>query len=110
MRPGAKSLPLRSARQLTFGRDSISFATASKHNSRMKTVAIIGASNDRNKFGNKAVRAFLQQGFTVYPVNPHESQIEGLRAFKSISDLPERPGMISIYLPPPVLLTILPDI
>jgi predicted CoA-binding protein len=76
----------------------------------MKTIAILGASNDRTKFGNKAVRAFLQQGYTVYPVNPKESQVEGLPAFKSILDVPGRPQMISVYLPPPVLLKVLPDI
>jgi predicted CoA-binding protein len=76
----------------------------------MKTVAIIGASNDRNKFGNKAVRAFQQQGLTVYPVNPNETEVEGLPAFKSIRDIPVRPQMVSIYIPPPGLLKILPDI
>ena len=76
----------------------------------MKTVAIIGASSDRAKFGNKAVRAFRQQGYTVYPVNPRETEIEGLPAFKSIRDVPARPDMISVYLPPPVLLKVLPDI
>lgn len=76
----------------------------------MKTIAIIGASKDRNKFGNKAVRAFLQQGYEVYPVNPREETIEGLRAFKSIADVPVRPQKISVYLPPPVLLRVLPEI
>ena len=76
----------------------------------MKTVAIIGASNDRNKFGNKAVRAFLQQGYEVFPVNPKEASIEGLRAFQGIRDVPGRPGMVSVYLPPPVLLKVLPEI
>lgn len=76
----------------------------------MKTVAIIGASNDRHKFGNKAVRAFLRQGYSVYPVNRRETEIEGLPAFKNIRDVPERPHMISVYLPPPVLLKVLPDI
>jgi uncharacterized protein len=76
----------------------------------MKTIAIIGASNDRHKFGNKAVRAFRQQGYTVFPVNPKETEIEGLPAFKSIRDVPLQPQMISVYLPPPVLLSILPDI
>jgi predicted CoA-binding protein len=76
----------------------------------MKTVAIIGASNDPRKFGNKAVRAFQQQGYTVYPVNPNESEIEGLPAFKSIRDVPARPQMISVYVPPPVLVRLLPDI
>src|SRR5258708_388296 len=76
----------------------------------MKTVAVIGASNNRAKFGNKAVRAFRQQGYTVYPVNPKESKIEGLIAYQSIRDVPVRPQMASVYLPPQVLLKILPDI
>src|SRR6516162_10264311 len=76
----------------------------------MKSVAIIGASSDRAKFGNKAVRAYKKQGFTVYPVNPKEALIEGLPAFKSIADVPSRPHLISVYLPPPVLLKVLPDI
>ncbi|MGC3960407.1 MAG: CoA-binding protein [Verrucomicrobiota bacterium] len=76
----------------------------------MKTIAIIGASTDRNKFGNKAVRAFQQQGYQVFPVNPKEETVEGLRAFKSITEIPVRPQMISVYLPPPVLLKVLPDI
>ncbi len=78
----------------------------------MKTVAIIGASADRGKFGNKAVRAFCaNQGFTVYPVNPKEAQIEGLPAFKSIAEVPVRPDPgAAFYLPPPVVLKVLPDI
>ena len=79
-------------------------------NSGMKTVAIIGASNDRTKFGNKAVRAFLQQGYTVWPVNPTATTIEGVRAFQGIRDVPARPELVSVYLPPAVLLKVLPDI
>ncbi len=76
----------------------------------MPTVAIIGASNDRSKVGNKAVRAFLRRGYTVFPVNPKEAEIEGLPAFKSIAEVPERPNLVSVYLPPPVLLNVLPAI
>jgi len=76
----------------------------------VKSIAIIGASNNPNKFGNKAVRAYVRQGYTVYPVNPHEETIEGLRAFKSITDIPVRPAMVSVYVPPDVLLTLLPEI
>jgi predicted CoA-binding protein len=76
----------------------------------MKTVAIIGASNNRAKFGNKAVRAYLQKGYTVYPIHPKESQIEGLRVFKTITEVPNRPDRVSIYVPPAILKTILPDI
>lgn len=76
----------------------------------MRTVAILGASRDRRKFGNKAVRAYRQQGYTVYPVNPKETEIEGIRAFKSIGDVPGRLEMVSVYLPSPVLLKMLPEI
>jgi len=76
----------------------------------MKTVAIIGASNNRNKFGNKAVRAYLRQGYTVYPVNPRETQIEGLAAYKTLRDVPVRPERVSIYLPPALVLQVLAEI
>ena len=78
--------------------------------STMKTIAILGASADRKKFGNKAVRAFVQSGYTVYPVNPKEMQIEGLPVFRSLAEVPERPNLISVYLLPPVLLKVLPEI
>jgi len=73
-------------------------------------VAIIGASSDRNKFGNKAVRAFREQGYQVYPVNPKEANVEGLPSYKTIGDVPVRPEMISVYVPPSVLLKLLPEI
>jgi uncharacterized protein len=76
----------------------------------MPSVAIIGASNDRSKYGNKALRAFQQRGYTVYPVNPNEPVVEGLPAYKSISDVPVRPEMITVYVRPAVLLKLLPDI
>jgi predicted CoA-binding protein len=76
----------------------------------MRTVAIIGASADRAKYGNKAVRAFAQQGYTVYPVNPREGEIEGFPAFKSIGEVPVRPDMVSVYVPPGALAKILSDI
>lgn len=79
-------------------------------NDKTMTVAVLGASNDRSKFGNKAVRAFAQQGWRVLPVNPKETQIEGLPVFRSVADLPVRPDMVSVYVPPEVLLKLLPEI
>jgi predicted CoA-binding protein len=76
----------------------------------VKSVAIIGASNDTRKFGNKAVRAFKAKGYKVYPVNLHETEVEGMAAFKSITDIPTRPAMVSLYVPPPVVLKLLPAI
>jgi predicted CoA-binding protein len=75
-----------------------------------KTIAIIGASKDRKKYGNKAVRAFTQGGWTVYPVNAKESEIEGHKAYASINDLPDSIDRISMYVPPKVGINMLPDI
>lgn len=75
-----------------------------------KTVAVLGASNDRRKYGNKAVRAFVAEGWTVYPVNPKEPEIEGLKSYASISDVPDPIDRVTIYLPPPVVEKVLPDI
>jgi uncharacterized protein len=76
----------------------------------MPAIVILGASADRNKFSNKAVRAFAQRGYDVFPVNPKESVIEGFSVFKSIADVPVRSNLVSVYLPPPVLLKVLPAI
>jgi predicted CoA-binding protein len=67
-----------------------------------KVVAVVGASNDRRKFGNRAVRAFVKQGYTVHPINPHESTIEGLAAYKSVLDVPGGIDMVSFYVPPEI--------
>jgi len=76
----------------------------------MKTVAVIGASADTAKFGNKAVRAYKQRGYHVFPVNPKATELEGLPAFPNLSAVPVRPDMVSVYLPPAVLLKLLPEI
>ena len=67
-----------------------------------KVVAVIGASNNRNKFGNRAVRAYLQQGYTVVPINPHEQAVEGLKTYASVLDVPGTIDMASLYVQPEV--------
>lgn len=77
----------------------------------MPTVAILGASSDRSKYGNVSVRAHLQQGYDVYPVNPKGGQIEGLTVYATLSDVPvEQLDRVSVYLPPPVVIKLLPEI
>ena len=76
----------------------------------MKTIAVIGASSDRRKYGNKCVRAYLHAGYQVFPVNPHEKEVEGLAAYPRVQDVPGELDRISVYLPPPVTLELLPEI
>jgi uncharacterized protein len=65
----------------------------------MSTIAVIGASSDRSKFGNRCVRDYAQAGWTVLPIHPRESAIEGLTAYRSIADVPAGTiDLVSIYL------------
>jgi predicted CoA-binding protein len=75
-----------------------------------KVVAVIGASNDRRKFGNRAVRAYQQQGHTVVPINPHETKVEGLRAYASILDVPGTVDMASFYVQPEIGEQVIADV
>ena len=73
----------------------------------MKTVAIVGASSDRNKYGNKAFRAFQAEGYKVIPINPNEREVEGVATYASVTDVPEPIDMASVYVPPDVGITLL---
>ncbi len=75
------------------------------------TVAVIGASANREKFGNKSVRAHAAQGYRVFPVNPKGGLIEGFQTYKSLEEIPvERLNRISLYVPPAVGITLLEQI
>jgi predicted CoA-binding protein len=67
-----------------------------------KVVAVVGASSDRNKFGNKALRAFRAVGHTVVPINPNESEVEGLPTYASVLDVPHAIDMATVYVPPEI--------
>ena len=75
-----------------------------------KTVAVLGASADRSKFSNKAVRAYVQEGWEVYPVNPKGGVIEGLKAYTALAEIPGHVDRVTVYLPPPVAVKALPEI
>lgn len=75
---------------------------------RKPTVAILGASADPAKFGNRSVVAHAACGYEVYPINPRGGEIEGLAVYESISDVPGGPlDRVSLYVPPLVGLGLL---
>jgi uncharacterized protein len=69
---------------------------------------VVGASANRHKFGNKVLRCYQQQGRTVIPVNPNESEIEGIACVAGITDLPPEVKSISMITPPAITDQIVP--
>lgn len=70
-------------------------------------IMVIGASDNRTKFGNKAVRAYLRQGHIVLPVNPHAATIEGLDVFPTVESVPGPIDRAAVYVPPEVGVTLM---
>lgn len=75
-----------------------------------KTVAVIGASPHRYKFGNKALRAFENQGFTVLAINPNEDSVEGHKTYASVLDVPGAIDMATLYVQPDVAVKVIEEI
>ena len=67
----------------------------------MPRVAVVGASSDRNKFGNKALRAYVRQGWEVFPVHHKEPEIEGIPTVASLDGL-EGIDRVTFYVPPAI--------
>ena len=80
----------------------------------MTTVAVIGASNDRRKFGNKAVRAFLRSGYSVIPVNPRLAaageMVEGCETYATVLDIPHNIDLATLYVQPGIGPTVIATI
>jgi predicted CoA-binding protein len=76
----------------------------------MKTVAVIGASSNRAKFGNRALRAFERQGYKVLAINPNEAEVEGHKTYKSVLDVDGPIDMATVYVPGHIGVAIMDDL
>lgn len=63
---------------------------------------VVGASRDRSKYGNRVLQSYLQHRLKAYPINPKEPEVEGLKCFASVKELPDEVQSLSIITPPPV--------
>jgi uncharacterized protein len=76
----------------------------------MKVVAVIGASPNRSKFGNKALRAYGQAGYVAIPITPRHTEVEGLRAYASVLDVPGTIDIATFYVPPDIGERVIEDV
>ena len=75
-----------------------------------KVVAVVGASSNRSKFGNKALRAYERQGYTVLAINPNEKEVEGHKTYASVLDVPGPIDMATIYVPPEIGVRVMEEL
>lgn len=74
-----------------------------------RAFAVVGASSDRSKYGNKVLRCYLQHRLEAIPVNPRETEVEGVACVKDLASLPKPVHAVSIITPPPVTERIVED-
>jgi uncharacterized protein len=67
-----------------------------------RTWTIVGASQDRSKYGYKVFRSLRSAGYTVYPVNPKGGELEGIQVYRSLADLPDPVEVVNLVVPPSV--------
>lgn len=70
-------------------------------------IAVVGASNAPEKYGNVIVRNLAAKGYTVLPVNPRETEIAGLPAWPDLESVPGPVHIVNVVVPPRVTLGVL---
>ncbi|WP_425060760.1 putative protein YccU [Sporomusa carbonis] len=69
---------------------------------QMKNWAVVGATNNTDKFGYKIFKALKEAGYNVYPVNPGINEILGEKCYSALKDIPVKPDVVNVVVPPRV--------
>ena len=69
-------------------------------------IALIGASNDPSKYGNKILVDLISKGHNIVPINPKEEEVAELKSYRNINELDEKPLIINFVVPPAVGLEV----
>ena len=77
-----------------------------------RSIAILGASNDPTRIGGRPIAFMKAQGFqgAIYPVNPNRAEVQGLRAYASVADLPETPDVAIVAVPAALAVAAVEDL
>ncbi|MCD6157659.1 MAG: CoA-binding protein [Euryarchaeota archaeon] len=76
---------------------------------KFKRIAIVGASRDPRKYGNIILKDLVKKGFEVYPVNPKYDEIDGIKCYKSVKELPKDVDVIVFVLSPEKGINVVKD-
>jgi acetate---CoA ligase (ADP-forming) len=77
-----------------------------------RSVAVLGASSDATRIGGRPIAYMRAQGFpgALYPVNPNRAEIQGLKAYASVADLPETPDVAIVAVPAELAVPAIDDL
>ncbi len=64
-----------------------------------KKLAVAGASRNQKKFGGAVFKELKEKGFDLYPVNPHADEIQGVKCYKAVDELPEDVAHLYVVTP-----------
>lgn len=73
------------------------------------TVAVVGATDNPAKYGFVIYRDLKRKGYRVYPVNPNRDTVDGDRCYASLRELPEKPTIVNVVVPPSVTREVLEE-
>jgi len=68
----------------------------------MKRFAVVGASDNPEKYGNRIVKNLKGRGYEVYPVNPRLKEVDGSTCYASLADIPVKVDIVDFVVPPVV--------
>lgn len=81
-----------------------------KESLKLKNWAVVGASDKKDKFGYKIVKALNDNNYNVFPVNPRLEEIDGIKSYKSINDIDEEIDVVNMVVKPEIGQKIIPEI
>lgn len=65
-----------------------------------KKFAVVGATDNPEKYGNQILKNLKSRGYEVYPVNPNIEELEGSRCYPSLNDIPVKVDVVDFVVPP----------
>jgi len=73
------------------------------------TVAVVGATDNAEKYGSVIYRDLKRKGYSVFPVNPNRTVVDGDKAYPSLDELPQSPTIVNIVVPPSITIRVLKE-
>jgi len=62
-----------------------------------KNIAIVGASNNPERASNGIMKFLMKNNYNCFPVNPNEEEVLGVKAYKTLSEVPEKIDIVDVF-------------